>query len=84
MAKSDLARRLQTRQTELDVVLQELGRLIHVGKMATFGNGMFGIECLSSRAWFRDGSVKFRNLTIDYPVHSFFARSKISSTVCPS
>ena len=26
MAKSDLARRLQTRQTELDVVLQELER----------------------------------------------------------
>ena len=41
MAKSDLARRLQTRQTELDVVLLELGRLTHVEKMATFGNGMF-------------------------------------------
>ena len=44
MAKSDLARRLHTIQTELDGVLQELGRLIHVGKMATFGNGMFEIE----------------------------------------
>ena len=44
MAKSDLARRLQTRQTELDVVLLELGRLIHVGKMATFGNGLYEIE----------------------------------------
>ena len=44
MAKSDLASRLQTRQTELDVVLLEVGRFIHVGKMATFGNGMFGIE----------------------------------------
>ena len=32
MAKSNLARRLQTRQTELDVVFQELGRFIHVGK----------------------------------------------------
>jgi hypothetical protein len=44
MAKSDQARRLQTRQTDLDVVLQELGRLMHVGKMATFGNGMLEIE----------------------------------------
>lgn len=33
MAKSDLARRLQKRLTELDVVLQELGR---VGRVKLF------------------------------------------------
>jgi len=29
IAKSDLARRLQTRQAELDVVLQELERIVN-------------------------------------------------------
>ena len=83
MAKSDLASRLQTRQTELDVVLLEVGGLYTWERWQHSGMG-----CSESKFKLsdlvRDESVKFRNLTIHYPVHSFFARSKISSTVCPS